>query len=482
MKNKVNKPSLFNKSSLFNDILDKWQLVETLSGGTDAMREAGELYLKKNPKENIVKYRDRLSRATLTNKYARTIEKGVGKAFARKMNVVLPTSMEPMLYNVDGQGTSFESFTKGVLHDAINYGITYILVDYPETTAQTLAEQRNENAFPYFININPTQVLDFRVDYIGNTLQLTYFRYYESVAEFSDLYLQNEVVEQVREYRLSDAGVEYSVVRKSKELGEHVVASGVMSVDRIPIVPIYGKKTQAYMGEPVLMELAHLNAKHWWKQSDLDWNEHYGLTPILGLMGISNQVDPTTGKQSIEDFTVGASTVVNLGENGGLSWTNADSAGIKAAQDSLDRLLKEMDEAGLELTTRQQGGVETATGAILDAAEANSILKGIVVDLNWQMYQAVLLAGQYMGIDATDANVAVDTQYTVTQAANTTDIQLWLQMYKEKVITLEELRNELQSRKIAVSESVDEGFSNIPAGLSNVAVVQEITNLGEGAV
>ena len=459
---KVQKPTLFKQASQFSDLQSKWDLVDTLMGGTDAMRDAGRQYLKQNPKEPNPKYLDRLSRATLTNKYSRTIEKSIGKAFARKMNIILPIGMEDIQYNIDGQGTSLESFSKNLLKDAINYGITYVLVDYPSSVGPTLKDQRASNAFPYFVEIKPTQLLDLRVEYINNKLQLTYFRFYEAVTEYGDTLAELTNIEQVREYIRTDTGVSYNVWQKTKDKAEVLIDSGNMSVDMIPIVPIYGKRTQAYMGEPVLMDLAHLNAKHWWKQSDLDWNEHYGLTPILGIKGFSNQQDPETGANTIDDFTVSSSTVVALGDNGDLKWTTADSAGIKAAQDSLDRLLKEMDEAGLELTTRQEGGSETATGRILDANEANSILKGIVVDLNWQLYQAMLIAGRYVGIDATDADITIDTSYTTTTASNTQDLTLLRDLFKDKIITLEEMRLELKSRKLFVSEKVDETMDKVP--------------------
>lgn len=471
--NKVQKPSLFNQSTIFSNIQLKWDLVDNLMGGTDAMRDAGRQYLKQNPKESNAKYADRLSRATLTNKYGRTIEKAIGKAFARKMNINLPLGMEQLIVNADGQGTSLESFSKNILKNAINYGITYVLVDYPSSIGTTLADQRAANAFPYFVEIKPTQLLDLEVDYINNKLQLVYFRFYESVTEYSDSLAQKNTIEQVREFKLIDSTVSYNVYRKDSKNNEMLVDSGVMSTDVIPIIPIYGKKTQAYMGEPVLMDLAHLNVKHWWKQSDLDWNEHYGLTPILGIKGLQNQQDPETGANTIDDFTISSSTVIALGDNGGLDWTKADATGIKAAQDSLDRLLKEMDEAGLELTTRQEGGAETATGRILDANEANSILKGIVVDLNWQLYQAILIAGNYIGIDASDTDVSIDTSYTTTTASNTQDLALLRDLFNDKIITLEEMRMELKSRKLFVSEQVDEAMGTIPATLivTNTPVV-----------
>ena len=237
---KVQKPSLFKQDATLQDISDKWDLVETLFGGTDAMRAAGRQYLPQNPKEPVDKYRDRLNRATLTNKYVRTIEKGVGKAFARKMNVILPAPLEPLLMNADGQGTSFESFSKQILKDAINYGITYVLVDYPSSVGPTLADQRASGAFPYFVEIKPTQLLDLRVDYINNQVQLTYFRFYESLVDYSDAGgIQSVNVEQVKEFVLSDDGsVVYNIYRKDKNKAEYLVESGIVSTNMIPIACI----------------------------------------------------------------------------------------------------------------------------------------------------------------------------------------------------------------------------------------------------
>lgn len=466
--NNVKIPKLFNKSSIFAQLADKWEIVETLSGGTDSMREAGTRFLKQNPKESNAKYLDRLSRATLTNRYLRTIEKGVGKAFARKMNISVPDAIEPILYNIDGQGTSLESFTKNLLHDIINYGVMYVLTDVPDSDIQTLEDYRNKQVLPYCVSINPTQLLDLSVDYIDNKLQLTNFRYYEALSAYSDTN-QEITVERVRNYTLIDGVVHWEVWEKDSNGAEYLSDHGIMSIPYIPITPFYGKKEQPFIGSPVLMELAHLNIKHWWKQSDLDWNEHYGLTPILAIKGMDTGTDPTTGESKVSDFTVGASTVIALPDNGGLSWTSADSSGIKAAQDSLDRLLKEMDEAGLELTTRQEGGMETATGRILDASEANSILKGIITDLNWQLYQVLLTVCEYMNVDGTDIDVSVDTTYTTSAVSFTQDLTLLKDLYKDGIITLQEMRLELQARKLFISEQVDEHLHIIPT------IVEDIT-------
>lgn len=464
---KVQAPSLFNKTTTFAELSDKWELVDTLYGGTDAMRDAGRLYLKQNPAESLAKYRDRLSRATLTNRYKKSIKQAVGKAFASKMNVKLPIGLQQLVINADGTGTSLETFSKNAMDNAINYGITYLLVDYPQATGDTLAAQRESGAFPYFVEIKPTQLLELRVEYINNKAQLTYFRFYEELSSYEPGLLGAESTEQVREFTLEDDGsITYAIYRKEKNKPEVLYDAGVMvGMGGIPIIPIYGNKTQSYMGEPVLMDLAHLNVKHWWKQSDLDWNEHFGLTPILKLEGIDLGTDPETGASKIDSFVVGASTVVAVPTGGNLAWTTADASGIAAAQTSLDRLLKEMDESGLELTSPQSNGAETATGRLIDAAESNSILKGIVLDFVWQLYQAVIIAGEYIGIDASNADISLDTTYTVSGAANTSDMPMLLSLVEKGVITVEEMRAELQSRRVFVSEKVAQGLGSVPDSL-----------------
>lgn len=467
MTNTVQQPSLFVKSNKLAQLQDKWQLAQTISAGTFAMRDAATQYLPRLPKESAIKYSDRLNRAVLNETYTRSIERSVGKALTKPLTAILPAQLESMLLNVDSDGTSLESFTKQLLNDTINYGVTYTLVDMPSSSATTLYEQRLQNNSPYFVKILPTQLLDLRTDYINNKLQLTYFRFYEQTQNYSDTSSASETIEQVREFVLEDGAVTYNIYRKTKEGQEYLAETGQLSIDYIPIVANYGKKVGAYLGEPVLEGLAHLTVKYWQDSTDLSTNVRYGLTPILALKGIQAQVDPATGKTDTEDFTISSSAVLALPSDGSLEWTRADAPGILAASSILDKLEKQMADSGLELTSQQQLSAVTATQRIMDQAEANSILKSICVDLAWTLYQAVVMAGDYIGIDASESEITIDTSFTVANTVNTQDLQLLLQLFQAGAITAEELRIELHARKIFASEQVNEIL------LTGTPVVQE---------
>lgn len=455
---KITKPLHFRESATMQELGAQYVLVNDLYGGTEAMRDAGTLYLPKEPMESARNYKDRLGRSTLTPVYKRTIKKAVGKAFSRPMTVTGPSALDPLKDNADGAGTSLETFAKQLLDDAINYGITYILVDYPRMgDVANLAQERASGAFPYFVEIKPTQVLDLRVDYINNKAQVVYFRFYESLMDYDSDGVTQIAVEQAKEIFLGDDGnVYFNTYRKKAAGQEEIVESGqIVGLNVIPIVPVYGNKTQPFMGTPTLIDLAYMSVKHWQKQSDLDWNEHFGLTPMLALKGLENKADPETGKKDTDAFAVSASMVINLPTDGDIKWVTADATGIKAGQDSLDRLLREMSEAGLELTSAQTTGAETATGRIIDASESNSILKGIVLDLEWSLYNAMLIAGEYIGVNATDTEIKLDTTYTVF---NQTDMTFLLELHKAGIITDEEIREELKTRKTFLSEKVDAGL------------------------
>lgn len=427
------------KTLILSKLEPKWNRVDAVWGGTDAVREQGELYLYRNPLEGE-QYADRLRRATLNGAFKRTIKKGVGKAFALPMEVILPTELEYLEFNCDRSGTSLQTFSKQVLEETLKYGIYYILVDTPDTEVNSLYEQELYNVKPYFIGIRPTQVDIVETDIINNEQVLIRFKYQFNV---------DETVYSA-EYVLTDSGVEYTLSEVEGDNAGEEIGTKTLALQRIPVVPIYGNKIAPFIGTPVLDELIHLVLKHYWKQSELDWNEHFGLTPILQMAGAQSTIDADTAQDELTYFKMGASTFVRTDSQGDVSWTTADSAGIAVGHASLDRLLKEIDQAGLELTVKSESS-ETATGRKLDAAEANSILKGIVVDLEWSIYQAILFAGDYLNMDASEADVNLDTEYTVD---NGTDLTLLMTLFEKGILSRDEVRLEIKALRFLNNEEV----------------------------
>ena len=87
---KVNTP--LEDYQKFMAVLDP---LNTLMGGTRAMRAAAETYLPKEKEEETDDYNSRLARTYLVNYFKRTIEKLAGEVFSKPINV--PDEMNPII-------------------------------------------------------------------------------------------------------------------------------------------------------------------------------------------------------------------------------------------------------------------------------------------------------------------------------------------------------------------------------------------------
>jgi hypothetical protein len=74
-----------NTSSDYDAMIDYWNTVDTLLGGTASMRLAGRDYLPSFPEEDSELYAFRLSQSVLTNIYKDVVENLASKPFAKKV-------------------------------------------------------------------------------------------------------------------------------------------------------------------------------------------------------------------------------------------------------------------------------------------------------------------------------------------------------------------------------------------------------------
>jgi len=432
--------STFKVSKTLSKYNSMYQMVDTVYQGTDAMRDAGTLYLPKEPSESTANYNSRLNRSVLFPAYSRTIKQAVGKAFATTPAMTLPESLDYMRVDCDQTGSGLEYFTKSLLEEAINFGISYILVDYPSTDHElSLADEYDQNIRPYFVKINPLAVLDIKLDYINNKVELVKFSFTEMVED-----QEGDQIEQRKDFIRLEDGVyvrTYQFINNKEEL----IYQGKISLDIIPVVPVYGNKVNPYFGTPVLLDLAFLNILHWQKQSDVENILHSVACPILFIKGVDAGTNEDGTPKTIQISP--NSTYSTSDSNADIKWVEPSGGGIKVVMESADKLIDNMSVMGLDLTVIKPG-TETATGRLLDAAESNSILKSITIDLEWSIYQALIIAGLYLNIDASDSEYVMDVSSTVLSSD---EVRLLIDMYKEGLLDAKAVLEEIKARKLIKS-------------------------------
>lgn len=378
-----------------------WELARALLGGTRAMRAAGEAMLPKWPNEDKDAYKCRLATAVLFPAYKRTVETLTGKPFSKPVTIGddVPAQIKTWLEDADLQGRNLDMFAADVMEMGLGYGLGGILVDYPdaskvERTASgviTKAAEKAAGLRPYLIQIFPTQLLGWRAQRVNGAWMLAQLRLMESVEEEQGEFGAAEVPQ----VRVLTPGA-WATYRKSKEKESEWVLyeSGATTLDIIPFVPVYGQRTGFMMGKPPLVELAHMNVKHWQSQSDQDTILHVARVPILTVIGAEAKYDKD-GIAIPFKLTVGASAAVDLPRDADMKYVEHSGAAIEAGKVSLDDLKEEMRQAGAELLVIKPGTV-TATQHANENAVGMCALQRIAKGLEDALDQALQIMAKWV--------------------------------------------------------------------------------------
>jgi hypothetical protein len=379
------------KTSSVTAMEPDWTLARALLGGTRAMRTAGKEMLPQWPNEDQKAYDCRLATAVLFPAYKRTIETLTGKPFSKPVAIGedVPAKIKGWLEDADLQGRNLDTFAADVMETALGCGLAGILVDFPdasnvERTASGIVTQAAEKAAglrPYLIHIYPWQLLGWRARRVSGAWQLTQLRLMECVEEEAGDFGMVEV----GQVRVLTPGA-WATYRKNAKEEWVEYESGVTTLNFIPYVPVYGQRIGFMMGKPPLVELAHMNVKHWQSQSDQDTILHVARVPILAVVGIDD---------ANWQMTIGAAAAVKLPVGADMKYVEHTGAAIEAGKVSLDDLKEEMRQAGAELLVIEPGKV-TATQVASENAVGMCALQRIAKGVEDALDQALQIMAEWI--------------------------------------------------------------------------------------
>ena len=296
-----NNPVIFNsvadRNTVYSTLEQKWSVVDKLYQGTDAMRAAGTELLPKGENEEQSVYNERLAESTLEPLYRQAVDLTADMIVSE--DIIVNTSNQELrdfFEDVDGAGTDLTQFSESLLKLAIQYGVSYCVIDYPKADDEG-------NTRPFMSAINPRNVLGFDTVRIQGQEVLTDVRFFETVSkedflstENSDTMVDlNEVqqgmfADQIRRYELDPATntVKFTLYRRTKrDLNWRLHETGIMAgLSRIPMVPVYGNKDSYFIGTPLYYDAAMMNAKLWRTQSIQDFALKFNRYPAYIVTGI----------------------------------------------------------------------------------------------------------------------------------------------------------------------------------------------------
>ena len=408
-------------SAAHDRMLPRWNLIETLLGGTEAMRAAGETYAPQHAEETDRGYQERIQAAVLFNMVEQTLDTLSGKPFSEpmKLNEDVPAGLiDSILMDVDLQGNDVNVFARQWFREGAAKALCHVLIDMPRPAPRedgqprTLADDRREGLRPYWVLVKPECMLFARAEIVNGVEVLQHVRIMEQYTEqvgFSE-------VQKCRIRVLEPGLVQLWEPRERKNSAQkeewELVDEWETGLDYIPLVTFYADREGFMEGKPPLLDLAWLNVAHWQSTSD----QRHILTvtrfPLLACSGASGEDgDPVV---------VGPNKVLyNPDPQGKFYYVEHTGAAIEAGRKDLEDLERQMSGYGAEFLKKKPGD-QTATARALDSAEATSDLSAMVVLFEDALAQVLDITADWMRLGVSGGTVELVKDFDIEEEDTTT--------------------------------------------------------------
>ena len=395
------KPTVATPNAAHDNMIRKAQLPRALMGGTQAMRDAGRDYLPQEPKETDKQYNNRLARSFLFNKYGMTIEEMVGRLFKNGLKLEnIPPAVEEFFEDIDLTGRDLRRFASDLFEAALNTGVDYLLVDFPPApqTSQvdpeapkpvlSKADEKQLGLRPFWTHLKQDNVINWQTKVINGVEKLIRLQIKEVVEEPDG----DWAVKLIPQIKVLYPG-SWATWRKGSDEEWAIHESGPTTLDFIPLIPVYTKRTGFMTGEPPLMKLAELNLCHWQSASDQRNILHVARVPILFGAGF----DAENGKVEVGPNTM----VTNTNPDAKLTYVEHTGKAIEAGHADLKMLEDHMQLCAME-PLMPKTGAATATAKAIDTAQSAAVLQSMGEDLSDCLELAVQYTLAWMGTPELD--------------------------------------------------------------------------------
>lgn len=329
-----------------------WKLVEALLGGTRKMRDGREDWLPREDGESVKQYDARLARTYLFPAFCDQVKRMVAKPFSRPVELrggELPRELESIEESTDGSGKTLTATIADVALDAIAYGVSHVLVDFPSETGETLGPIVRGEARPIWRHLKATQVLGWRSATEGGRTVLDEIRFRDDRVEPKGAFGSEEVayiVHLTREFaqRYAWAGDRgWLPVEDPRPYSFQVDGRS-----RIPLATVYTDQTDFMEAKPPMMGIADLNLAHWQSTADQRNVVHFVRVPVMVITGLS---DPQDEQRQI--VVSSAKALKFRGTDTKVGYAEHSGRGAEAGQRDLEMLEDQMEVLGLQPNVRK---------------------------------------------------------------------------------------------------------------------------------
>ena len=437
----------FSKTRAVLDMTKAWEIMKAVTNGTEYLRDNSEAFLPLEPREDYDAYLSRVNRSVFSPYTQRLVRAATGLILRKPITVIGdPYWTDVFVKDVDGCGSDLDEYARRLLICALTYGHSNTLVDFPAPTgARSLAEERDQNRRPYWIEVDPANIYGWRLDREVNYGKLIQVRIAEQAVvpegEFGEkVFDQIRVIEpgNYRIYRKKETTKDMYTQDESfagnfdspaNEKDYELVESGEFSLGEIPLVTVYAGKTDTMTSKPPLLDIAYLNLAHFQRQADLIHSLHVASQPLLVMEGWDDQT---------KDMAISVNYAMATQPGNKVYYVEPAASAFEAQAAEIQELQLQMATLGISTLSQQKFVAESADARRLDRVDTNSMLSMVSLDLEQKVQKAFNLSADYLGLEPPEIKISRD--FDIDRLIGQ-DITALTSLFDQQVIDREEFRD-----------------------------------------
>ena len=447
-----------------------WRLVRDVCKGSETIKAAGDLYLPRpnstdTSAENKARYEDYKKRSVFYNATGRTKHSLVGAAFRTWPTLTVPSPLDYVAKDVDGQGVSIYQQSQSVTGHLLEVGRHGLLVDYVAVKAGTVskADEQSGRARANIASYPAEAIINWKTRQVGGQHLLCLIVLRETVDVDTDDGFGSEQKIQFRVLRLDDSGVytqevwEEGAKESSRIVEPFAPLNGLGQPWRvIPFQFLGSENNDSSVDDSPLYDMAEINIGHYHNSADYEDSAYFAGQPQFWIAGLD---EAWRDHLEANGIYVGSRAPLTLPKDGSCGFAQPEPNTL--VKEAMDAKKGDMVSLGARLIERGSA-VKTATQADNDSAAEHSVLSLIVSNVSEAYTQCLTWMAEFSNaegetiykINQDFTQVSLDAAimsalFNAVQAGRVPESDFWQYLRDRGVIdaekTDEEIRGELES-------------------------------------
>lgn len=391
----------------YDSQLKIWKYIDDLYFGVDQWLELktngfqptdkANLYLPRHVAESFENWVSRINASYYDDLFAKALRQFVDLSFSNGVYFTGDSDFREHYKDIDLHGSHGDVFLRQFALSVMKYGHSFLLIDFPHVQFDNYADFIESGARPYWVEINPKNLINWRCRYAGDSLQFTLAVIKEEVLAYSG----NFGYESVNQYRVLRPG-SWEVWRElggdqDKKLA--MVEAGNYGISYVPIVPVFaGNRLGECVSVPPLRSLAEKNRILYQMTSDHNRKVSLCCQPVPVLK------DSMRGDEPLE---IGPNSFISLRDpSGSFQWVEPLALSLEQSRKDLDDLRQSISQDAASYLTSPTDRQSSRTTELL-TIPLQSNLSSFIASFCDGVNRAIKIHHQYLGITE-DATISLD--------------------------------------------------------------------------